>query len=166
MKKWLRWFIVVWIVGLTAGSLLPFGAKLRFATGLRDYPRHPHHYPLVSALLGPLAFSLPHEVLHHCHRLLQISGLNSPHRMLHMIGFGSTALLLLMFGSAQRIHVIAIAVALTAFGFFIEAAQLRIYHLHYLEWGDIRDDTLGVLCAVVIFQMWRRYLTRHLEARG
>jgi hypothetical protein len=71
------------------------------------------------------------------------------HRLYHALAFGATAYLFLLIarGARERLYALLFTIGLAV---AIEYLQYRISG-GVFEWWDVRDDSLGVLAAVLIF---------------
>ncbi len=72
------------------------------------------------------------------------------HQIMHVTMFGATALILLALGRRRgddwRAAAVTVALAIA-----IEAAQLAIYRMPFgFEWWDVREDTIGVVLAMLL----------------
>ena len=79
------------------------------------------------------------------------------HRLIHFVAFGGAMLLFLLLARNRRQEILAVA-GLCLLGLSIEYAQHRIYG-NVMEWWDVRDDTLAVLGALVLYYVWRAFRT-------
>jgi hypothetical protein len=76
------------------------------------------------------------------HRVQQFGHGRPIHAVLHVLAFGVLGSLAIL-TSSRRYRSLAI-VCCVAHGFLIEVIQARLFP-DAIEWGDIRDDTLGVV---------------------
>jgi TRAP-type uncharacterized transport system fused permease subunit len=81
-----------------------------------------------------------------------------PHRVAHVGAFGALALLLLpLVRSGRETWLIAAAIFCVACG--MELLQYHVFHFsrygQAFEWWDIRDDTVGLLLALLAVQFTR-----------
>jgi predicted membrane channel-forming protein YqfA (hemolysin III family) len=77
----------------------------------------------------------------------------SLHRAIHWLAFAGAALLLLALSSCRR-QEIRNAVVLVLLGVSLEYLQHVLYR-NSMEWWDIRDDTLAILAAFVLYHFAR-----------
>jgi hypothetical protein len=73
------------------------------------------------------------------------------HRLAHMLVFGITALLLLLTTSTRKAEIRAAAAAFLL-GLSIEIGQVIFGLSMAFEWWDVRDDFIGVLLVLLLFQ--------------
>ena len=75
------------------------------------------------------------------------------HRGVHWLAFAGAALLLLALARNRR-QEIRSAIAVFLLGLSLEYLQHVIYG-NAMEWWDVRDDTLAILAAFVLYQLTR-----------
>ena len=83
------------------------------------------------------------------------------HGVLHILAFGVLGSLGILTGS-RRYRALAIACSV-ALGFLIEVFQSRLYP-NAIEWGDVRDDTAGVVIFALLTLVALAILKRSLKA--
>ncbi len=75
------------------------------------------------------------------------------HHTAHVLGFGIlTFLLAAGYGNRHRVT-FGSAAAVFAFGFTIELLQHWLYRMP-IEWRDVRDDGIGVVAVVALYQIF------------
>jgi hypothetical protein len=80
------------------------------------------------------------------------------HRAGHVSAFGILSLLLLPLGRGQTQKWV-IAAAILSFALILELVQYQVFHFHRVhqpfEWWDIRDDSVGLLLALLALRFAR-----------
>jgi hypothetical protein len=75
------------------------------------------------------------------------------HRLIHFVAFGSGFLVLSLLATGRREELEAAGEVL-AIGCIIELTQYFVYsHRHVFEWGDVRDDAIGIAAAFLLLQI-------------
>lgn len=75
------------------------------------------------------------------------------HRVAHVFSFGAAALMLLALGTDGKSESLA-AAGVLCLAIAIETSQHLLYK-NPLEWGDVRDDTIGILIAALLIRRTR-----------
>lgn len=83
------------------------------------------------------------------------------HRVMHVLAFGAGALMLMALGTDGKRQALGALIILSV-ALAIEMAQQTIYKGPF-EWGDVRDDAIGILIAALAI---RRTRVRRLLLSG
>src|SRR5262249_15446667 len=71
------------------------------------------------------------------------------HRLFHFVGFGSTALVLILIAEGPAREALA-ALNVAILGFTIEYCQYVLFALPAMEWWDVRDDVIACLVTLLL----------------